>query len=220
MHLCTDCVCVSSNTPPRAAHSNTHCNCSATSLVGNEKLSTCGSQLSWWNKQEHSEGGLVYHDLIAEALFPQVQHVWGRIKAPEMRASASGLGCRAALQVLALQKPKFSFNTFPLDLGEETTYFCILKGNKPNIEFLSFPWPFFSHEAWLTLKVVKEQSSEIENETFYPTSSLQRNKLMVAALLTITPRAQNQPLPGNPAFCSCQGSDSFHTAWRSRSSTK
>lgn len=106
---------------------------------------------------------------LQKHFFPQVQHVWGKIKAPKMRASASGLGGRAALQVLALQKPKSSFNIFHLDLWEETTYFWVLKGNKTNIESLSFPWPFFFLcETCLPLKVVKQQSSETENENFLP----------------------------------------------------
>lgn len=158
----------------------------------------CGSQPSWWNKQEHSEGGLAYHDLTAEALFPQVQHVWGRIKAPEMRASALGLGYRAALQVLALQKPKFSFNIFHLDLWEETTYFWVLKGNNTNIESLSFPWPFFLHETWPTPKVVKQESSKIANENFStPQPPYKETSSRWQLCSPLCPRPQNPSIPGD-----------------------
>lgn len=76
--------------------------------------------------------------------------------------------------------------------------------------------------------------------TFYPTTSLQRHKLTVTALLTIMPRSSGPSSPGTgrcaaPSSCSCsalapqplgipecscQGSHSSHTTWRSRSWTK
>lgn len=47
---------------------------------------------------------------------PQFSMCEAEPNSTEMRASASGLCWRAALQVFALQEPKFSFNVLHTDL--------------------------------------------------------------------------------------------------------